>query len=672
MICQIKYLFLKSEIVFIMKSRYNTILFIFATLLVSLLYSCASIGNPSGGPKDEEPPRYAASVPALGATNVSTRRVEIEFDEFINVKDAFSKVVVSPTSKTAPKVSSQGRKAIVQFDDTLRANTTYTIDFADAIQDNNESNKMNSFAFWFSTGEELDTLQISGMVLAARNLEPQQGMLVGVHTNLDDTAFTKTRLERVAKTDERGRFTIRNLKPGNYRVFALADVNNDYTWDNPAEDIAFMDMTISPYSEQTTAIDTIYDIVNSRIDTIVKRARTRFLPNDVLLSSFNIDRKTQYLVNYQRIDSTRLSLIFNAKSDTLPTLRLVSPKVDDDWYRLERSRFNDTLTYWLRPDLVAQDTLIVATEYQRPDSTQNLVWGTDTLKFLKPRPKKVKEKKKRKETTDSVVPIPVRHLGVTPPSSSIEYYAPLYFTFDEPVDTIDQSKIRLEMKSDTIWKPVDRRIELVKNDSLTLVRYKITCPWEFGAEYKLSVDSAAIVGMYGHSNQKVEQPFKVKEEEEYSNFSFTVDGLLQGVPAFVELLNASDAPVRTAKVVNGVAEFLYLAPGSYYARLVEDRNGNGEYDTGNYDLQQQPEFVYYYPKKINIKKNWEITQPWNIVETAIDLQKPEAIKKNKPATPKNSRKKQGEDEEEEDEYFDVNANPFDPNNSHRGGALNTR
>jgi hypothetical protein len=178
--------------------------------------------------------------------------------------------------------------------------------------------------------------------------------------------------------------------------------------------------------------------------------------------------------------------------------------------------------------------------------------------------------------------------------------------------------------------------------------------------------------MYGHSNQKVEQPFKVKEEEEYSNFSFTVDGLLQGVPAFVELLNASDAPVRTAKVVNGVAEFLYLAPGSYYARLVEDRNGNGEYDTGNYDLQQQPEFVYYYPKKINIKKNWEITQPWNIVETAIDLQKPEAIKKNKPATPKNNRKKQGEDEEEEDEYFDVNANPFDPNNSHRGGALNTR
>ena len=126
------------------------------------------------------------------------------------------------------------------------------------------------------------------------------------------------------------------------------------------------------------------------------------------------------------------------------------------------------------------------------------------------------------------------------------------------------------------------------------------------------------------------------------------------------------SPIRTAKVVNGVADFLYLAPGSYYARIIEDTNGNGEYDTGDYDTKRQPEFAYYYPKKINIKKNWEITQTWNVFETAIDLQKPEVLKKNKPEASKHGKKKQQNEEEEEDEEsFDVNSNPFDPNSNRR-------
>lgn len=651
-----------------MKSQNNTLFFILTTVLCILLYSCASIGNPSGGPKDEEPPRYSFSNPPLGATNFNGKRIEIEFNELVNVKDAFSKVVVSPTSKSVPKVSSQGRRVIVQFDDTLQANTTYTIDFANSIEDNNESNKLGNYAFWFSTGETIDTLQISGMVLAARNLEPQQGMLVGVHTNFEDSAFKKNRLERVAKTDDRGRFTIRNLKPGSYRLFALADVNNDYMWDNPAEDIAFMEVSISPYTEQTTATDTIYDMVNSKIDTVVTRARTRFLPNDILLSSFNIEHKTQYLVKNERVDSTKISLIFNAKSDTLPTLELVSQPDNDDWYLLERSRYNDTLTYWLKPDLVVQDTLLVATSYQRADSAQNIVWGTDTLKFIKVKPKAKKEKKSKKEEIDSLKPVEIRHLAISQPSTNIEYFNPLYLTFDEPIKEISQSALKLEIKSDTIWKLADKPYKLEPIDSLSLLKYKLEYPWEFGGEYKLTVDSAAIVGIYNHSNKPIEHSFQVKKEEEYSNFTFIVEGLPKAMPAFVELLNASDNPIRTTKVENGIAEFLYLTPGTYYARLVEDYNDNGEYDTGDYDAQIQPEFVYYYPKKINIKKNWEITQTWNVLEVALDLQKPEVIKKNKPEASKHTKKNNSEEDEEDDEYFDVNSNPFDPNSNLRNSG----
>ena len=427
-----------------------------------------------------------------------------------------------------------------------------------------------------------------------------------------------------------------------------------------------METTISPYSEQTTSIDTLYDIKNSKIDTIVTRARTRFLPNDVLLSSFNIELKTQYLVKNERIDSTRISLIFNAKSDTLPTLRLVSNPDLKDWYLLERNRFNDTLTYWLKPNILTQDTLVVATTYQRADSAQNIVWGTDTIKFITPKAKTKSKKKKKTEEADSLKKAEIRHLAITPPSTNIEYYNPLFFTFDEPIEHINQSAIHLEIKSDTLWKPADKNFTLQKIDSLAVIKYKIDYPWEFGGEYKLSVDSAAIVGIYGHHNKPLDHTFQVKKEDEYSNFTFTIEGLPDSIPAFVEFLNASDSPIRTAKVVNGVADFLYLAPGSYYARIIEDTNGNGEYDTGDYDTKRQPEFAYYYPKKINIKKNWEITQTWNVFETAIDLQKPEVLKKNKPEASKHGKKKQQNEEEEEDEEsFDVNSNPFDPNSNRR-------
>ena len=224
----------------------------------------------------------------------------------------------------------------------------------------------------------------------------------------------------------------------------------------------------------------------------------------------------------------------------------------------------------------------------------------------------------------------------------------------------------MEIKSDTLWKPADKNFTLQKIDSLAVIKYKIDYPWEFGGEYKLSIDSAAIVGIYGHHNKPLDHTFQVKKEDEYSNFTFTIEGLPDSIPAFVEFLNASDSPIRTAKVVNGVADFLYLAPGSYYARIIEDTNGNGEYDTGDYDTKRQPEFAYYYPKKINIKKNWEITQTWNVFETAIDLQKPEVLKKNKPEASKHGKKKQQNEEEEEDEEsFDVNSNPFDPNSNRR-------
>lgn len=655
----------------------NTIFGLWALAAAGIMASCASIGNPSGGPRDEDPPMFVRSNPAPGAVNVKRDKIEIEFDEIVNVKDAFSKVVVSPTSKSVPRVTSQGRKVIVQFTDTLKDNTTYTVDFSNSIEDNNESNKLQGFTYSFSTGPALDTLQISGMVLSADALEPQQGMLVGVYSNLSDTAFSTLPLERVAKTDDRGRFSVRGLAPGEYRLFAVADADNDYHRANPEEAMAFYDFTISPTADRIIANDTILNLLTGAVDTVVTRERTRFLPNDILLRSFESDYKQQFLQKYERVDSTRVSLIFNAPSDTLPRLDLVDIEGYKDWYALERSAKNDTLTYWLLPPrIVSEDSLRLAVTYQRPDSAQNLVWGTDTLRFFfqRPKVKKEKEKKKKKEeeemAADSVVaapkPKPLSLKMLT--GTTHEVYQPLVMEFETPLTRLDTAAFHLEVMVDSTWTPVPKEWRPERVDSGNPRSLKIEYPWELSSEYRLLVDSLAATGIYGLRTDPLEHKFKTKAEEDYCALSFTITNFNDTVPSFVELVNSSDAPVRREPVVGGKVTFNYLQPGKYYARIYEDFNGNGIYDTGNIDSLRQPDVAYYYPKVVNLKKNWDKEEQWNVFGMAVDLMKPEALKKNKPEADKRSRSKKDSnisEEEDEEEIFDPTRNPFDPNDRGR-------
>lgn len=653
------------------RRKWHTAYLVWALVLAWVLASCASIGNPSGGPRDEDPPRFVRANPAPGSLNVSRQRIDIEFDELVNVKDAFTKVVVSPVPKSTPRVSSLGKRVTVQFTDSLLPNTTYTIDFADAIEDNNESNKLQGFTYSFSTGDVLDTLQISGMVLSAEALEPQQGMLVGVYSNLADSALSTLPLERLAKTDDRGRFSVQGLAPGQYRIFAIADVDNDYKRANPEEAMAFYDLTLSPYAERVEAVDTVLNLISGEVDTVVNRERTRFLPNDILLRSFESDYRSQFLQKYERVDSTRIKFIFNAPSDRLPEIHPVDIEGYKDWWILERSAKNDTLTYWITPPgLVATDSLRIAATYLRTDSAQNLTEATDTLKLFTQRPKatKKKEKKKKDEEADTIpVKIPALGFKMTTPSSQ-EVNLPLMMEFDTPLSRLDSSAFHLEVMVDTLWQPVTKPWKTEPVDSLNPRTFKIEYPWEYASEYRLTVDTLAATGIYGLVTDPVEHKFKTKAEEDYCAITFTISNFTDSVPAFVELLNSSDAPVRREKVVNNSVTFRFLAPGKYYARIFEDHNGNGIFDTGDFESHRQPDMAYYYPKIINLKKNWEKSESWNVFDTAIDLMKPEAIKKNKPANDKRNRNKKSdnnlEDEEEED-YFDPTRNPFDPNDRGR-------
>lgn len=645
-------------------------------MVMTLLAACASIGRPEGGARDELPPVFVRSNPAPGSLNFHGNNLSIFFDENIKMEDVVNKVVVSPVQKQPPSISANGKRLSVEFRDTLLDNATYTIDFSDAIRDLNEGNILDGFAFDFSTGETRDSLVISGMLFEARNLEPAQGMIVGVYSNLSDTAITTLPFERIAKTNQYGQFVIRNLAPGTYNVYAINDLNRDYHWDR-SEDVAFLGQSVVPEVENIIVTDTLR--ASNGMDSIVMRNGVRYLPNDILMTWFNENYKSQYLKTNSRIDSTRVFIELGAPTDTLPELTLLNTEVAgrrlDEIARMDYSARGDSIVYWITDkNVISSDTLVLQAHYLRTDTLNNLSWTTDTLrltnreraKFQKELEKRDKDREKiRKklleEGKDTVfVDEPVFLTFNTSTKSSQELNLPMYFSSSQPLDTIFVDKIHLEMKVDTLWQDLGAQ-HLVRDSINRQLLYTLRHDWKEGERYKLTIDSAAVIGIYGNTNKSSTTEFSVKTLEDYSTIRFNLTGIPEGESMIVELLNSQDKPVASEPVIDGTATFTFVTPNTYYARAYVDSNRNGQWDTGSISEKRQPEDVYYMPKKLSLKKNWDMDQTWDINLLPVESQKPDAIKKNKPKNrDKNAnRNDEEEEEEEENDFF----NPGGRNNN---------
>lgn len=603
-----------------------------------LLYSCASVGRLEGGPRDEDPPVFLGGSPAPGELNNTKKKISIQFDEFIKLDKANENVVISPPQVQQPVIKASGKKVVITLEDTLKANTTYTIDFGDAIQDNNEGNPLTGFIYTFSTGERLDTMAVSGTVLNAMNLEPVKGMLVGLYANLADTAFRTLPMERVGRTDSRGRFSIRGVAPGQYHIFALQDADQNYFFSQPMEMIAFDDSLVIPTSEQRWRQDTTW-IDSLTIDTIVERLYTHYLPDDVLLRCFKEKVKpSQRLARSERLVPNKFSLYFTAPADTLPLLRGLNFDEQDAFVIEQTTGRNDTLHYWLRDSaLIRLDTLQMSLSYLYTDTLEQLVPRTDTLRLVSKQKLKTpeqlaeekekeekKRKRKKKDDEEEAPQTEFLKMDVYAPGT-IDIYDYLSLTFEEPVIRLDTAALHLQQKVDTLWQDVPFDLE---RDSIDLKLYNIYADWEAGESYAFSIDSAAITGLYGLHTDKVKKEMKVKKPEEYGQIFFNISGISQ--PAFVELLDTQDRVLRQVTVEDGRADFYFLNPGKYGARLVEDTNGNGVWDTGNYEQHLQPERVFYYYQVLELKANFDLVQTWNVDELPPDRQKPDEMKKQKP------------------------------------------
>ena len=341
-------------------------------MLVIIGYSCASMGTPDGGPYDEMPPKFIGSNPGLHAVNAKSKKLELAFDEFIKLEKAAEKVVVSPPQLEQPEIKVVGKKVVVELIDTLKDATTYTIDFSDAIVDNNEGNPMGHFTYSFSTGASIDTMEVSGTVLNAADLEPIKGIQVGLHKNLNDSAFTKLPFDRVSRTDSRGHFIIRGVAPGKYRIYALMDGNQNYLFDSKTEAIAFSDSIIIPSMMPATRQDTIWKDTLT-IDTIKTVGYTRFMPDDIILRAFKEENTRQYLVRSQRDKLNHFILTFSAKADTLPTLKGLNFD-EKDAFIVESTDRNDSICYWIKDSLLYEmDTLAIQMDYLYTDTLDKMI-----------------------------------------------------------------------------------------------------------------------------------------------------------------------------------------------------------------------------------------------------------------------------------------------------------
>lgn len=630
-------------------AKYN---FLFLALLISILMSsCARMGSPDGGWFDEEPPRVIGTSPTDRGTNVNSQKVRIFFNEFIKIDNPSEKVIVSPPQMEPPEIKATGRAIFVELKDSLKPNTTYTIDFSDAITDNNEGNPLGSYTYSFSTGEEIDTMEVSGYVLEAEDLEPVKGIAVGVYrSNAPDSVFRTEPLLRITRTDSRGHFVIKGIAPGSYRAFALQDLDGNYAFSQKNEKIAFNHDIFVPSSKPDTRYDTIWrDTLH--IERIFAIPYTHFLPDDIVLRAFTEPQTERHLLKTERKDADRLNFFFTYGDSLLPEVKGLNFDASKAFV-VEANEKRDTMTYWLRDTmLVNQDTLQIELRYRDTDTLGNLVTRADTLemipktsyaKRLKQQQKefddwkKAQEKlKKRGQPYDSVMPpkfleIKLKAAGQLDPDHRI------YIDSPTPFAKVDSSQIHLSMKVDTLWQPVDFKLR-----QLSVRQLELGHEWQLGAEYSLEIDSAAISDIYGIDCKAIKQTVKVKNEDAYTKLSFGLVGM-NGKNAVVQLLNNSGNPVKQVVSTTGQVEFLYVEPGTYFLRMFVDENGNGRWDTGEYDADQQPEPVYFLHEAIECKAKWDVNKQWNPTERPLYLQKPDKITKQKAEKQKTIRSKNAE------------------------------
>ncbi len=622
-------------------------------LLVSifclLLTGCANRGiGPQGGPKDTIPPQVVKETPLNGSTNFHGDKIEVVFNEYLQLDNVQSNLLVSPPQQVPPEVSAVGKKLQIILQEELKDSTTYTLDFGNAICDYTEKNPLTGYTFAFATGGKIDSLEVYGVVVNAEDLNPISGVYVGLQENLEDSAFSTMPFTRVARTDTLGQFGIRNLRGGSYRLYALQDQSRDFLY-QPGEGLAFSDSLVSPLYETETVHDTLWHdtlMINALGDTLpvrlidsVRMVENIYVgPSDLLLWFFKEEKVRHYFQRAYREDAHCIRLVFSAPQDSLPTIVALSPSAIDstrsdsawvnplDYALWQNNATRDTLVCWLRDSVaIGQDSIYLLMTYQKSDSLYNLVPQTDTIPVIYRAPRLTAKAKAALDTKNRERVLTLKSNA----KNDFELYDTLRIYSEWPIDSVWKDSLHLVEKIDTLYKPC--AFSLQPLDSARM-GYAVVAKLEQGKSYELHLDSAAMCDIYGKVNHAATFSLKMKTAEDYATLLVK---LVDYDPAIrLQLLNDKDQVVRELPAAPDGTKFEFLAPKTYYLRLYFDLNQDGKWTTGDWATKRQPEPVYYFPQKLTLRANWDFEEIFNYRTVPQLDAKPRELRKDAGATKK--------------------------------------
>ncbi|UCG28226.1 MAG: Ig-like domain-containing protein [Bacteroidales bacterium] len=583
----------------------------FVLLFVILLTHCAKVGSPSGGEVDKTPPRVLKSYPDNYSVDFQGKKIEITFDEYIQLMELNQKLIISPPMKEKPDIRLKGKSILVDIEEELLENTTYTFNFFDAIADNNANNPLENFEFVFSTGNTIDSLSLEGKAIKAFDLQPEENVFIVVHENLDDSAFMKMIPVYVTKADEKGFFRINNMKQDTFRVFALKDANMNYMYDQPGEFIAFADTVVILNPLLHAAPD------SSLTDSLSTPGITERI-SGINLYLFQQKIYNQYLQSSERKTANHLLFVFNEPLLRQPRIEPVNFTAEGSWYIKEYYVTGDSLSFWIRDTTISNmEFLEFEFSYLMTDSTDQLSEFKDTITLRHSEPARTRSRRRPiEEGTEETPAIPIT--SNTSGGIPFDLNKKIVLESPTPVLMVDTSKIHVYESRDTMKNNLDF---MVLTDTLGPRKFYLIRTWKEDTMYDLRFLPGAFSDIYGLANDTTFIRFKTRNLDYYGTLMLSVNRVDQNL--LVQLLNEKSEVLRENRVMNDtLIEYRYLHPGKYKLKSVCDWNSSGKWDPGNLQEKRQPEEVLLYPEEIQIRSNWEYEIDW-IIAPAQNRQLPE-------------------------------------------------
>lgn len=582
-----------------------------AFVLGSMMFSpsCANTTTPpSGGPKDTIPPVITKMFPLPGTTNVPTikTKLELEFNEYVVVKDPKS-LFVSPPPKKTPKYKIKGKSVIVYFeDDTLATDRTYTLDVTNAIGDNNEGNMFPGYTLVFSTGDRIDSMVVTGIVQDCNTLQPIKGATVMLYKDHADSAVFLKRPDAAVKTDDWGFFCIRNIQDTLYRMYAIIDENNNNIYEPETEKVAFIDTLVKPIVKVTDSLPELmkYDMK----DTLNCLARKQ----EYELNIFKEKPTKQMIVNKERVGDRTAYITFMAPYAQIDSLWIRG--VPQDKIIRQFNIMQDSLEIWVNDPKPQPDTFHLYVNYMKTDTLGLLNSFTEEIKLVNPNKSKLlKSAKKDIKHEDTIA---VFKLNATPENVEQEGFT---MEFNYPV--VESAFDSLVFRSINPKQQEAIGKYTVTQDSLNLRKYIIRPNEKLlpGYEYFLKVPHRKFKDVNGFYNDSTEKKITLPSDDKLSSLLLTLTNVENKY--IVDLLNEKRDKVIRSFIVNKDETLLfpYLKAGKYSIRITEDLNKNGIVDTGNLLEHKQPEKVRFYKLEddtflIDIPEMTELEQSIDVKE----------------------------------------------------------